>query len=246
VTLEREPCYRRDKVKRILTGVATLVLLSVIAWADHPDVETYRKERVGDLGLLVSRDGGQTWRPVALKGQADFHALTYSPEGGGVLYGWSVVKPAGLVRIALDTMRAERLRAAGLADVLSLSASPDSRPAILAGTRSGLKTSLDGGRTWSAVRTMRSDGPVVAVTHHVDEPRLVFAYVQAAGAGLVRSDDGGTSWQSVALDLRPGEAIVALAAGPGDRVAAATSTGEVWQSRDRGRSWQPVLQRRRR
>ena len=59
----------------------------------HPDLETYRKQKVGMLGVLVSRDGGRTWRSVALAGRADFHALAYTPRDGGQLYGWTVGDP---------------------------------------------------------------------------------------------------------------------------------------------------------
>ncbi|MGH7326587.1 MAG: hypothetical protein ACREJ9_18350 [Candidatus Rokuibacteriota bacterium] len=58
---------------------------------------TYARERVGNLGLLVSRDGGRSWQSVPLGGEADFHALTLSPRDGGQLYGWSVAGQPGTV-----------------------------------------------------------------------------------------------------------------------------------------------------
>ena len=38
------------------------------------------------MGLLVSRDGGRSWRPLALRGRADFHAMTIRADGE-TLYG---------------------------------------------------------------------------------------------------------------------------------------------------------------
>lgn len=41
----------------------------------HPDL---REDLPAQLGLIESRDGAETWRPVALSGEADFHALVAS------------------------------------------------------------------------------------------------------------------------------------------------------------------------
>ena len=79
----------------------------------HPDMATYREQGVGNLGLLVSRDGGRTWRSVALKGAVDLHALAYSPRNGGQLFGWNVTGQPGLYRISIrGTWRAIRARPA--------------------------------------------------------------------------------------------------------------------------------------
>ena len=94
--------------------------LGTLYASGHPDLATYRRDGHGNLGLLVSRDGGRTWEGVALKGHADFHALTYSPDGGGELFGWSVAGQTGLFRISTRTWAAERLLAQGLTDVLAL------------------------------------------------------------------------------------------------------------------------------
>lgn len=111
----------------------------------HPDLATYRAQKVGNLGLLASHDGGRTWRSVALKGDADFHALAYSPRDGGQLYGWSVAGQPGLHRISAVSWTAAPVAARGLGDVLSLAASPDPAGPLLAGTKAGLMTSRDGG-----------------------------------------------------------------------------------------------------
>src|SRR5918992_3247298 len=38
----------------------------VVYASGHPDLQTYAREKVGNLGLLVSRDRGKTWQSVAL------------------------------------------------------------------------------------------------------------------------------------------------------------------------------------
>lgn len=218
-------------------AVADLVYAS-----GHPDLATYAEQKVGILGLLVSRDGGHTWRSMALRGAADFHALAYRPRRGGELFGWSVAERPGLYRIALETGTAVAVSAAGLADVLSLAASPDPAGALLAGTKAGLFVSRDDGVTWTRLDAVPT-APVTGVASHVTDGRLVYAYLAQAGRGLLRSRDGGSSWESTGLALPTGSVAVALAVGPGTEVAVVTSGSDVFRSGDGGRTWQMILER---
>ena len=207
----------------------------------HPDLVTYRREGHGNLGLLLSRDGGRTWQSVALKGQTDFHALTYSPEGGGELFGWSVAGQTGLHRISTKTWAAERLPAQGLRDVLALAASHDLPSRVLAGTPGGLLLSQDRGVTWRPVAGIPRDVPVTAVAYSPTEKRLVYAYIARAGYGLMRSDDAGATWRPTELAAKPNEPVVAIAPGPASKVVVATTVASVSVSDDGGRSWRLVL-----
>lgn len=208
----------------------------------HPDLPTYRRDGFGNLGLLLSRDGGQTWRSIALRGEADFHALTYSPRDGGRLYGWSVAGQTGLHRISIASGAVERLTASGLADVLSLSASPEGAGPVLAGTKAGLFVSRDRGATWAKVKSIPADPPVTAVSYHRTDARVVYAYLGAAGLGLRRSRDGGASWEPTGPLPSPEASVVALAVGPGAYVVVATTAADVVRSRDGGRSWTRVIE----
>jgi len=209
----------------------------------HPDLVTYRREGHGNLGLLLSRDGGRTWEGVALKGQTDFHALTYSPGGGGELFGWSVAGQTGLHRISTKTWAAERLPAQGLKDVLVLAASHDLPRRVLAGTQAGLLLSEDRGMTWRPLAGIPRDAPVTAVAYSPAEKRRVYVYVVRAGYGLMRSDDAGVTWRPTELAAKPDEPVIAIALGPGGKVAVATTAASVSVSDDGGRSWRPVLDR---
>lgn len=214
---------------------------SLVYASGHPDLETYRKEKAGNLGLLVSRDGGQTWRSVALKGGADFHALAYSPRNGGTLYGWSVGGQLGLHRISVSNWRAEPVPTRGLANVLSLAASPDPSGPLFAGTKAGLVVSRDGGTTWLPVAALPLDALVSAVGAHQADSHLVYAYTARPDRGLLRSRNGGSTWEPTEF-IAPAQAlVVALAVGPGDHVVVATSGSDVFRSGDGGRTWQPVV-----
>jgi len=208
----------------------------------HPDLATYRKEGVGNLGLLVSRDGGRTWRSVALRGDADFHALTYSPRDGGQIYGWSVSPPTGLHRIATTTWAVTSLPTRGLPGALALAASPDPAGPLLAGTKAGLMVSPDGGATWTAVVGAVSGVPVTAVAFHAADPRRVYAYALRADLGLLVSRDGGTTWAPTGFAAGADAPVVALVAGPGEHVVVATGRADVFRSRDGGRAWQRVVE----
>jgi hypothetical protein len=215
-----------------------------LLWASgHPDPETHKREGVANLGLIGSRDGGRTWQPLALRGEADFHAMTWSGRDGGTLYAWNAAGEGGLYRISTKTGKAVRVAARGLAiEVYALSASPDASGALFAGTREGLRVSRDSGESWTPV-TGLAPGPVSAVAHHTAEPRTVFAYLHARDAGLLRSRDGGTTWQRVGFLSSSDAPVVALAAGPGERVALATSTTDVLRSKDGGSTWEKLLDR---
>jgi photosystem II stability/assembly factor-like uncharacterized protein len=82
---------------------------------------------------------------------------------------------------------------------------------------------------------------VTAVAHHGLEPRLAYAYVNRSGAGLLRSRDGGGTWEPIGFSSDLDAPVVAVAVGPGDRVAVATTAGDIQRSRDGGRTWHKVL-----
>ncbi|MGH7431537.1 MAG: WD40/YVTN/BNR-like repeat-containing protein, partial [Candidatus Methylomirabilales bacterium] len=51
----------------------------------HPDLGSHLPN---PIGVMVSRDGGQSWQPVALAGKVDLHAMTLSADGT-TLFGWN-------------------------------------------------------------------------------------------------------------------------------------------------------------
>jgi len=215
-----------------------------VAYASgHPDLPTYAREQVGNLGLLLTRDGGRTWQSVALRGHADFHALTYSPRAGGRLYGWNVAgEQSGLYRVSTREWKVERLAASGLMNVLALSAAPTEDGPLLAGTMKGLFVSRDQGETWQAVKGLSADAPVTAVSHGPSPTKVVYAYVHQAGRGLARSPDGGVSWGAPVLFTGAQTPVIALAVGPAEQVVVATTGADVMRSRDGGRRWETLVQ----
>lgn len=70
------------------------------------------------------------------------------------------------------------------------------------------------------------------------QPKLVYA---ATDTGVYRSEDAGWTWAAASQGLPP-RAILSLAIDPRrtDRLFAATETGEIYRTGDRGGSWELV------
>ncbi len=102
------------------------------------------------LGVIVSADGGKTWRTLGLEGQVDLHAMTIRKTDGVVLYGWNVMSEPGLYKISTSDAKATLIGAKALGQVYALAAHPTQPGTLLAGTGRGLFASEDEGLSWRA------------------------------------------------------------------------------------------------
>jgi photosystem II stability/assembly factor-like uncharacterized protein len=196
------------------------------------------------MGLLVSRDGGRTWQPLALRGQADFHAMTISADGS-TLYGWNVMGSPGLYRISVKDGSWKQLPAGGLRDVLCLVGHPKEPESLVAGTRSGLLVSRDGGNTWTSAAPRLDGVPVTAVAYSAKDPRRLYAYAVREDLGFMTSTDAGKTWKATGVYLGREDAIAVLAFPPhGDQtIYMATFTADLRKSTDGGETWTPLAQK---
>ena len=204
----------------------------------HPDPSSHLPD---PIGVMVSRDGGQSWQPLALAGKADLHAMTVSADGR-TLFGWNVTGPPGLYRISVKDGTWARVEAAGLRDVFTLAAHPAHPKTLLAGTRGGLIVSQDGGRTWSTLSKALSGVPVTAVAYDPKNPTVLYAYAVRQDLGLVKSEDDGQQWKSMGFFLGEKDAVNVLAISPHQPQAITVSTfgSDLYQSADGGQRWQPL------
>ena len=186
----------------------------------------------GNLGVLVSRDGGQTWTQVATGagGPVDFHAMDVSRADPNVIYGIysgvQVSRDGGTTWIAAGSPPA---------DVIDLAASAVSPDIVFAGSMSGIMISRDGGETWEP--TGPQGQPAAMVHTAPDGP--VYAFI--VGTGLMRSPGAALDWRPVSNDL--GERVLLhLAVDPADpdRMFAVTDESQVLASTDGGKTWQPL------
>jgi hypothetical protein len=181
----------------------------------HPDL---REGLPPLLGLIESRDRGQSWEPISLLGAADFHALRatgsfihgYDASGGRLMISddggetWRVRRPPPLIDLAVD---------------------PDDPSRVVAASARGLIVSGDDGSTW---RPLGGSPGLLAW------PRRDALYALSFAGELRVSRDGGATWTRAGrVDGRP-EAMTAPAS---DRLIVALEHAAVTSSSDGGRTW---------
>ena len=177
------------------------------------------------LGLIESTDAGESWEPVSLLGQADFHALRHAH---GQIIGWDTVSAELLV-----SDDGQQWDSRGEHAIFDVVVDPEDADHLLATT--GLRPgeldparSDDGGRSWSQL-----DAPELARLAW-EQPERLFG---VTSDGLVhRGRDGGERWEPVGNVGGPPEAL--LDAGERLYIAADRS---LQFSEDDGETWQVLL-----
>ena len=207
-------------------------------------------------GVFRSTDGGVTWAPMGQKlpGSSSAGFLGVSAAEPSTLYalsGWDVLRS---VDGGPWEVRGQHPNTAFAVD-------PARADVLWAGTYAngagGIDRSDDGGLTWTPVHALaggsRGAFPTGFVFAPADPSTLYAGLISSDGAprGVLRSRDGGASWELIGEDLVPeGEVSVDLAIAPDTGVLFATavrngSAGEplfaVYRSTDGGDTWALVL-----
>ncbi|HEY6548833.1 MAG TPA: hypothetical protein VI589_13050, partial [Vicinamibacteria bacterium] len=170
-------------------------------------------------GLLLSRDGGETWERHVLGLAAEVTAVAFSHRAP---YELAATTPLGLFRSDDEGRQFVQVSngVAG-AQVRSLAFHPDDARVLFATTPIGLLRSGDTGKTWA-----RYGGglPLSDIAGLAFGPEgAVFASDFRMG-GIYRSLDRGESWAAVSTEGLTGERVFSLAADRG-RVLAGTTAG---------------------
>jgi photosystem II stability/assembly factor-like uncharacterized protein len=158
----------------------------------------------GNLGFIVSRDGGRTWTKLSdgLDGPVDFHQMDVSKADPRVIYG-----VYGSLQRSADGGKTWERVGPPPQDLIALAASSADANTIFAATRNGLLRSTDGGRTWKR----EFDGPTTSV--HVTADGTVYAFI--AGKGLVRTAEKNPGWRLIGGGLGE-EFLLHIAVDPAD------------------------------
>jgi hypothetical protein len=167
----------------------------------HPDPAD--TDSPANLGLIASTNRANTWEPVSLSGEADFHDLEVVelPDGQLRVYGYD----NGTIKVSDDNGQTwtDRSRI----EARDLAADPASPDRLYATTQQGLVVSDDGGVSFTVV----DDAPALfLVTVTPDEGTLVG--IDTDGAIWTRAGD---SWTEHGTTVGVPEAL-AFVGGDGD------------------------------
>lgn len=171
------------------------------------------------VGLIESRDGGESWETVSLSGQADLHVLRAVGER---VLGYNSLN--GSILLSDDGGRSWQTRKPP-AEILDLIPNPGDPEKLIASTARGLAASNDLGKSWD---TLGKELGLLAW------PKPDALYL-VDGDGSVRfSTDGGRGWRRMgSIGGQP----AAFHAADAKRLYAALADGTVVESEDGGSSW---------
>lgn len=190
-------------------------------------------------GLIRSSDGGNTWHPLALAGEADFKLLAvgYRSNAIYVVNAWpNSAMPVPGLYVTRDEGRTWRHATARnlKGEIHGLAAHPHEAGTVAVATARGLYLSRDAGEDFLLLD--RSE-PTTAVTFDFDGKRVRYAW--ALSNKVVESALDGRQRKVLRLPQLKGDYVTCLAQNPKDgRVLAfATRRRDVYLTSDGGVSW---------
>jgi photosystem II stability/assembly factor-like uncharacterized protein len=186
----------------------------------HPDL---RQDLPPHLGLIESTDAGESWEPISLLGEADFHVLR---SAGDRVYGYDASNDRLLATV--DEGRSwEGLERPG--PMLDLAVHPSQDNRVVASAQGALGPALfassDGGRSWRAI------GQTLGLLAWPAPDRLYA--VTLDGDVLLSADDGATFVRRGQIG---GEPAALVAEGDAD-LYVALHDGTIKRSTDGGATW---------
>ena len=202
----------------------------------------------GDVGgVYRSDDAGAHWRMIN-HGLTNYavYSLATGPAAPDTIYagttgGLSRSTDGGLHWTFLpETARAQlHITAERGKSIRSIALDPVDSHVLYAGTPLGfVSTRTDSGDHWTKVYAVPK-GSISSVMVNAHDPRQIYAATSAAG--LVRSADGGATWQ----DLKTPSSANSVAIAPSDAKVLLGGFGAagIYRSTDGGQTWQKVATR---
>jgi photosystem II stability/assembly factor-like uncharacterized protein len=190
----------------------------------HPDVnEAQERDLPPLLGLIESTDAGQTWQPISLLGEADFHVLRFA---GRRVFGYDASNDRLLVSADRGRTWDELEKPGPIVDLAVAPLTPGRLVVASAGGQEeGLFESRDGGETWRRV------GAAVGL---LAWPEARTLYVVVGGGQVFASGDGGATLRHLG---EIGGQPAALLAQSEDELYVALHDGTIKRSADGGVTW---------
>ncbi|HXO26699.1 MAG TPA: hypothetical protein VOA80_05115 [Thermoanaerobaculia bacterium] len=194
-----------------------------------------------ELGIQVPGLPAPAWSQFAVSEERA--RLAALQPAGAVQPAWQFLGPS----LILTSEDDDHVPAVGRISAVAID--PGSPDHILVGAAAGgIWETSDGGRTWAPRGDDQRTLTIGAVVFDPGDPLTVFAGTgegnafSVEGTGLLRSANGGTTWQEVPDPDRTfdGQGFYALLVVAPDTLVAATTAG-LYRSTDGGKSWAQIF-----
>lgn len=190
--------------------------------------------------ILKSEDGAQSFREVYVTSRADYPVFSLYVNARNPAHIWAGTGE-GLLLFSNDFGESWEKIYEFPGAIQSILPNPAQRNDIFVSTfRDGIFRSFDGGNNWQNLTPQLADfSRGEAVEYAVRDPRRPYTLYLATWSGLLRSTNGGSSWQRVNIviphDALPVRHISFSSASDNLLYVAAENT--VYMSNDRGEEW---------
>lgn len=210
-------------------------------WVGTGERNSQRSVGYGD-GVYRSDDGGRSWRNVGLRTSEHIGRIAIDPRDGNVVFVaaqgplWSPGGERGLYKTT-DGGRTWKAvipgtEHTGATDVVIDPSNPDIMYAatwqrrrhfytlINGGPESAIHKSVDGGNTWTRLRSGLPPGDLGRIGLSISPAKtdVVYATVEASGqlSGIFRSNDRGATWERMSPQIAQGMYYGQIIADPKD------------------------------
>ncbi len=184
--------------------------------------------------LLSSPDNGATWEELpTLSEHGDVRSFCVTDSR---IY--LVLEQEGQTTLLAGNPRVEEWRTLVSGEMITAVACDLPAGNLYAGFTDGVRLSSNGGMSWTTLAGSPSSSEVIAVIPGVagKSPTLVVG----TDLGVRVSQDGGVLWQEADLGEAGGVSAIARDPERRDRLYVATSTGYLFESGNRGQSWERI------
>jgi len=203
--------------------------------------------RAPSLGLLRSRDGGQSWTSIGFENEVDFHVVAAGYESNALYVHTTARNPrmprAGLYQMVNEGVDWRSAGARGMrGEIFALAVHPTDEAMVAAATSEGLFLSRNGGGDFE---TLIAGGELRTAYFPLDGDSLWFATF-ADRPGLFRRAIGSDAREEIALPPIGRDSVAFIAQNPvrRDEFTIVTFERAVFLTPDRGSTWTRIARAR--